>query len=658
MFRPAKVAVLATLFVAAPAGSAFAQSATPEDALRPRSATRLAAGAQTPALDAAAADPLTPEQLALRLADLYDRTADLLRAEARGDERQYVEILEGLVIDARFLSTATGVVGMPRFREAYAVVMTEYEQYYDAPALDRGDIYAFREGLFQATESVDGPLLEDVSLPEDVGPNVAVIPMPMNRLVESALNYLRRANGHTSRIRTRADTYFPMIERIMADEGVPDELKYLAVVESALNPRARSHAAAAGMWQFIQATGAAYQLRVTSDRDDRLDPEQSTRAAARHLRDLHERFGDWHLALAGYNCNPLRIERAVRDAERRLGRRATFWDIYDDIPRETRNYVPMFIATALIMSNPTSFGLPAHDAGPRYVYDEVPVEVGTSLSAVAMAAGTTVDAIRALNPSFRRDRVPDVSTGAVRMVRVPVGAYASNERDLDRLAPASTSRNAAYAARTVRYGARADFPLAVTDNSSTRYASASPTRSTRRDDDRPLRRTTPPREEPVPTVVAVAERTTEGPSPDPGTVDAPAETREEPRAEERPARRREPARPTTHRVQRGDNLSAIAGRYGVSVRQIREWNELSGDNIRPGQRLRISADASGARAAAARSRGPSVTTHRVRSGENLTAIARRYGVTVRQIRSWNSSLSSDTIRPGQRIRIERPRSVG
>ena len=305
--------------------------------------------------------------------------------------------------------------------------MTEYEQYYDAPALDRGEIYAFREGLFAATESVEGPLLEDVELPEALGPNVAVIPMTMNRLVEGSLNYLRRANGHTARVRTRADTYFPMIEQILAEEGVPDELKYLAVVESALNPRARSHAAAAGMWQFIQATGAAYDLRVTNERDDRLDPEQSTRAAARHLRDLYERFGDWQLALAGYNCNPNRIARAVRSAEERLGRTATFWDIYDDIPRETRNYVPMFIATALIMSNPSQFGLPAHDPGPRYVYDEVPVEVGTSLATVAAAAGTTVDAVRALNPSFRRDRVPAAPSGDVRMVRIPLGAYASNE---------------------------------------------------------------------------------------------------------------------------------------------------------------------------------------------------------------------------------------
>ncbi|HLA63862.1 MAG TPA: LysM peptidoglycan-binding domain-containing protein, partial [Rhodothermales bacterium] len=581
---------------------------------------------------------------------------------------------EGAVADARALSQTEGVPDATRFREAYTAVMTEYEVYYDTPALDRGEIYAFRDALFAATETVDGPLLEDVNLPEDLGGNVAMIPMDMNRLVESAMGYLRRSTGHTSRIRTRSDTYFPMIERILAEEGVPDELKYLAVIESALNPRARSHAAAAGMWQFIQATGAAYDLRVTDDRDDRLDPEQATRAAARHLRDLHERFGDWHLALAGYNCNPNRIARAIASAESRLGRRATFWDIYDDIPRETRNYVPMFIATALIMSNPGSFGLPAAERGPAYVYDEVPVEPGTSLSALAVAAETDVDAIRALNPSFRRDRVPS-ATGGVRMVRIPVGSYTANAAQLDRFAPAGGSTNPLYAARTVRYGTRNGVALSA-GSGDVMMASAAPRRSTERTaprvDPTPERRTPPaarvdPTPERVapnpdtesPPVVAVAETTTEP------VDEAPAEEQEaeepEPRQEARPTpaptRTRTPARTTTHRVQRGDNLSAIASRYGVSIRQLREWNEIAGDNIRPGQRLRVSADAPGARTAAARSRTPQTITHRVTSGETLSAIARRYGVTIRQLRSWNSGLS-DSIRPGQRIRVERSNPRG
>src|SRR5690606_8292804 len=123
--------------------------------------------------------------------------------------------------------------------------------------------------------------------------------------------------------------------------------------------------------------------------DERLDPEKATRAAARHLRDLHAMFdGDWHLAMAGYNMSPGRLKRALAAAERRLGRKATFWDVYDNIPRETRGYVPMFIAASLVASNPEAFNLRPVEPGPAYEYDLVPVEGMVDLSTIARLAGT------------------------------------------------------------------------------------------------------------------------------------------------------------------------------------------------------------------------------------------------------------------------------
>jgi len=155
--------------------------------------------------------------------------------------------------------------------------------------------------------------------------------------------------------------------------------------------------------------------------DERLDPEKSTRAAARHLRDLYEMFGDWQLALAGYNCNPLVVRRAVRKARQRLDREPTFWDIYDDIPEETRNYVPTFIAAALIVSNPAKFDLRRVDPGPRYTFDYVPVQGALTLGTVAELANVDAASVQALNPELRRDRFPP--SREPYYIRLPYGTY-------------------------------------------------------------------------------------------------------------------------------------------------------------------------------------------------------------------------------------------
>jgi membrane-bound lytic murein transglycosylase D len=435
-----------------------------------------------------------------------------------------------------------------------------------------------------------------------------------------------------------------MVEQILAEEGVPDELKYLAMVESALNPRARSHAGAAGMWQFIPATGRAYGLRVTREVDDRLNPEKATRAAARHLRDLYERFGDWHLALAGYNCNPAVIARAVRRVQDRTGRRATFWDIYNNIPRETRNYVPMFIATSLVVSNPTAYGLPTGEQGSRYVFDQIPVEGGTSLSAIARVLDIDAEAIRALNPSIRRSRVPTQRDPW--MLRIPSGYQNLHADDLARFAPATARNNTRYAARTVHYGSRAIRPLAVSEpntstalrNPTTTVAVATRTGRARTPAPQPVTTNAPP---PVRTVADAARSNTSSQAV-PLSSNSSSST---------------PPRNRNHRVQRGENLTLIARRYGVTVNQIVNENSLRSTTIRIGQRLRINANASRARTSVTSNNGPRTVRHRVRRGENLSVIARRYGVTVRQIMNWNS-LRSTTIRPGQRLRIQTRRNVG
>ncbi len=635
------------------------------------------------------ADSISDEELARRIASFYRRQADLLQADADGDQARYAVLLDDLVADAHQAAARPGLLMDPRFREVYSSVLTEYERFYERPALDRGDVYALRSAGVDAVErgfDQGAPLLDHVTLP-DLGSFATTIPMDVNPSVERYLQFLLNRPSHVQRLRSRADTYFPMVERVLAEEGVPDELKYLAMVESALVPVAQSHAGAAGMWQFIRATGRAYGLRAESEIDDRLDPEEATRAAARHLRDLYDRFGDWQLALAGYNCNPAVIARGVRRFEDRTGQTATFWDIDHVIPRETRAYVPMFIATALILSNPEAYDFPAHEPGAAYSFDRIPVAGGTRISEVARAIDVDEAVLRALNPSLKRGRVPDVRVP--HMLRIPVGYYAEHAAALDRLAPPEAGGQR-FAAQTVQFGPRAVRPLAPQDHADALVAVAA-----RRDLRRSLQPNRPvEREDPTvryaaaaPAEVALAERAAERvrqpaaapaeprfvartePTPEPpaepvATAAEPEVAEAKPVAEPEPAADAPPirvvsapAQPTVHRVQRGEYLISIARQYGLTLDQLKAMNGLTSDTVRPGQRLRVSGDVPAARVASRPAAPSRPSTHTVRRGENLTGIARRYNVSIRELREWNG-LSTDVIRVGQRLRLRARGSRG
>lgn len=165
------------------------------------------------------------------------------------------------------------------------------------------------------------------------------VPTSAEALVARQKSVVERRFRGVSR---RSRRYFPMIERALARRGLPAELKYVAVIESALNPAATSHAGAAGMWQFMPATAADFGLDSLAVRD----PARSTAAAVRYLAQLHRQFGDWQIALAAYNCGPGRVRRLVRAHEARTGQKPTFWDLHEVLPAETRDYVPRFIAAA------------------------------------------------------------------------------------------------------------------------------------------------------------------------------------------------------------------------------------------------------------------------------------------------------------------------
>jgi membrane-bound lytic murein transglycosylase D len=543
---------LSAALLAPPASAQNGTSAHDNSSLRARPAADLPAppAAQWIQDRLPQGDSISDADLARRIARLYSLQAQILTAEAEGDAAGYESLLNGAMRDLRQLSIRPGVAEQTRFRELYRTILNEYETFHGPQpelALEQGEIYDLRDAMYASLDLVRDPLIEDVNLPSNV---MSTFPMTLNRAVENQIRFYLRNNRHVATVRQRAETYFPMIEQILAEEGVPDELKYLAVIESALNPTARSWAGAAGMWQFIPSTGRHSGLVVTGDVDERLDPEKATRAAARHLLELYAMFGDWQLAIAGYNCNPAVIRREVARAQQRLGRRATFWDIWDNIPRETRGYIPSYIAVSLLFSNPDAFNLGPVAAAPRYEFDVLPVRGGTPLATIAERAATDLRTLQALNPALRQNRVPDWADGFE--VRLPAGHYTRYQRELTSM----IRRTQDAAPRTVAYHGQNRRVIAFAEPHTPGQPIA---------ENRPM----------VP-VQQVADGMRSGRSVAP-EAPAAASTRSAAPATQR----------INYRVRRGDTLTRIARAHGVTVAQLRQWNNIRGSHIRIGQRLTI-----------------------------------------------------------------------
>jgi membrane-bound lytic murein transglycosylase D len=268
------------------------------------------------------------------------------------------------------------------------------------------------EGILELTFPID-PKQKDTAL-SVVKATQSQLPLTVNDAVLSYVNYFTSERGQRTLYYglRRAGRYKAMISRILDEEGVPQELIHLAQAESAFQARALSYKAAAGMWQFVRWRGQEYGLMSSQYHDDRLDPEKATRAAARHLRDLYNQLGDWHLAMAGYNCGPLCVERAVQ----RTGY-ADFWELRrrNVLPRETSNYVPAILAMAMVTKNLAAYGLaPVTDEDRPLEYDTVKMSAKTNLALIADAADVPLSDVQDLNPALFRNLAPEGAD-----VRVP-----------------------------------------------------------------------------------------------------------------------------------------------------------------------------------------------------------------------------------------------
>ena len=258
------------------------------------------------------------------------------------------------------------------------------------------------EDLLDMTFPVDPKLKDKVR--EQVAATVSQLPLTVNDTVLGYINYFMN-HGHRTIVNAiqRSGRYRPMIQRILDEEGVPQELIHLAQAESGFIPRAMSRKAAGGMWQFVKFRGNEYGLHQTLLTDDRMDPEMATRAAAHHLHDLYSEFGDWYLAIAAYNCGPVVVEGAVA----RTGY-ADFWELRNRgvLPAETTNYVPIILAMTIMEKNAAEYGLDHIQMDPPLEYDTIELTAKTSMALISDITETPQAELSALNPAVLKSAAP------------------------------------------------------------------------------------------------------------------------------------------------------------------------------------------------------------------------------------------------------------
>ncbi|HXX63585.1 MAG TPA: LysM peptidoglycan-binding domain-containing protein [Bacteroidota bacterium] len=566
------------------------------------------------------------------------------------------------------LSYVPDIEGNRDFNDLSKAVIEDYEQY--IARIDslspESSIFALREKLNQATEIADS---SGNGGPTQVIKSGTTIPIVINNLVEQNIHFFQgRGRSHMENWLRLAGRYFPIMKKVMREEGVPEEIVYLAMPESGLNPMARSWRKAVGMWQFIKGTGRLYGLSGNFWYDDRRDFEKATRAAARHLRDLHDEFGDWYLALAGYNSGAGRVYRGIR----RSGS-TDFWEMRRKLPRETRNYVPQFLAVTAIGLNPSAYGFDNIGAERPIEFERVTVDDCVDLDILARCAGTDLETMRMLNPQLVQWCTPPGVKNFE--LRVPFGTalrfrqnYAQIPQEQKRDWIVHTIRRGETLATIAKkYGIPSEVIQQANHLSSTRRLSIG----------RTVAVPVPRGSERYAELVALSAGT-EPVLKSRGSV-------EELRASGKSrmskaltyARQHQPADPRNKKrlmytVKKGDTIGHIAEWYGCRAADIRNWNDLAyGRPIRAGADLAIWVDkaevaryekindmtfeqkqASVPKEAevAEESTADGSQDYTVRKGETLEKIASDHSVSISDLKRWNK-LRTSRINAGQELVI-------
>jgi membrane-bound lytic murein transglycosylase D len=462
------------------------------------------------------------------------------------------------------------------------------------------------------------------------------LPLMMTDQVAGYINYFsNRGRGTMERALARSGRYEDMIRRVLQEEGVPQELIYLAQAESGFHPLAVSRAGARGMWQFMGSRAKGYGLERDWWVDERQDPEKATRAAAHHLHDLYNEFGDWYLAMAAYNSGPGTVQSAVK----RTGY-ADFWELYhrNVLPKETRNYVPIIVAVTIMAKNPAQYGLDSIVKDKPVPYDTVKIDYPIDLRLAAECVDATTADLLDLNPSLLRLTTPKAT---------------EKGRPFELHLPAGTADKFEAAVAVIPADKRVWWRYHKVQSGETLAAIARTYHTT-------------------PNAIAEANDFESRPS-----TALEAETRLIiPIAAGKQSDTSTYARATTHyKVREGDTVESVAENFGVSPKMLRSWNRIKGSSLagrrilylhlpvtrepgavqtatrhtaqkpRPAAQTATSTPASSSASASARN-AATVIHHRVKPGETLYSIANSYNTTVSALKQDNRDRDIATLRPG------------
>jgi membrane-bound lytic murein transglycosylase D len=446
------------------------------------------------------------------------------------------------------------------------------------------------------------------------------LPLMMTDQVAGYINYFsNRGRGTLEHGLQRSGRYREMIERVLKEEGVPQDLIYLAQAESGFHPYAVSRAGARGIWQFMGSRARAYSLHRDVWMDERQDPEKSTRAAARHLKDLYNQFGDWYLAMAAYNSGPGTVQSAVK----RTGY-ADFWELYNRnvLPHETRNYVPIIVAVTIMAKNPEQYGLESIAPDPAIAYDTVKINYPVDLRLVAQCVDSSADDLMDLNPALLRTVTPKgrfelhLPVGTAEKFQSAIASIPPDMRVWWRYHKVQDSETLMSVARSYHTSVRTLAEANQLDTDAQIEAGAK-------------------------LVVPIA----------PGGHSSEVQSYAK--------------RLTVYHVRKGDSVQTVADNLGIPPTTLRRWNHLKSDSLSgrrilyvrlpvtpssvPAEHYTARKSSSGSHLVAIKSKGK--IHHTVRRGETLYSIANSYRTSVQAIKQTNANVA--TLRPGMVLVIPR-----